>query len=842
MPAQTETLLVPKQPADRPEDQRAIHIPTFLQRILPYYGQPAWLQAQQWRNFVRNQGVAINCRDTLINNTLNLEWDIVARDPNGAGPKTKRAIDYYKELFTHIEGDFDTYLELMLQDMLDLPFGACAEVGRWDDEPDQPVIWVEHIDAATLFPTGNPEYPVAQRVPDVPGTQVVFPFHTINRMYMTPRPEIRLEGWGMAPPQKLYIAIDMLYKGDQYYWKMLIDTPEAGVLDLLNMSKDRATEWLSSFRDLFSGIDGFKIPVLYEHDKAAQWIPLNRPPNEMIYDKAYLQYASLVAGAYGLQLSDIGLSEVSGEKTLAGVIRGERQSKRSGRALVRSKTENHFNKLLPEELRFIWKDQDTEDVTARGRAMLQITQGLKAALDSGLIDEVEGRTELVASGTFESYLDPNKTIEKPPPPPMGGLFGQQPPGGGMASGTASAQQPQPPQGQQPVPPTQGGRGGQSAATTPTGSPIQRAEGVEPEENVALDTPDQIIARMERIIKPGLLSLGDRAESIRLRRLIRAATRELYPDFAVIARSLTDEQIQEIWLPEIQAATFDEPNALESPLVRRGIEEAKDALERALVRDRWWELADAIDKALILDLFTSAYEVGLQDMALQIIRSLYLEGLIDTPGLPIGIAFDLTYQPTIDLLDSMAADLVTNVDSGTKYFLKRMIVAGVRQGLASPKIAAAIREGTSAERILERDDFNQDVEQTIRDGLIEMSEYRSNSIVNTEINRAENMAHLDQIKRAGLRTKRWVHLGKRGVTKKGNAHPCPICKGNEDLGIVPVGHVYRTVFKSGGVDGNGGELIPPGHPSVCHCTVNFDEEELFEQVGTGEYQPWTGSED
>ena len=199
MTTKTETAKTPPVPAERPEDQRAIHIPTFLSRILPYYGQPAWLAAQHWRQFVRNQPVAIVCRDTLMNNMLNLEWDIVPSDVKETpSSELRKSIDYYGDLFTYLEGDFDIYLELMLQDMLDLPFGACAELGRWDDEPDMPVIWAEHIDAATLFPTGNPEYPVAQRAPDVPGVQVVFPDHAINRMYMTPRTEMRLEGWGMA--------------------------------------------------------------------------------------------------------------------------------------------------------------------------------------------------------------------------------------------------------------------------------------------------------------------------------------------------------------------------------------------------------------------------------------------------------------------------------------------------------------------------------------------------------------------------------------------------------------------------------------------------------------------
>lgn len=829
MTTKTETISTPPAPAERPEDQRAIHIPTFLSRIMPYYGQPAWLEAQHWRQFVRNQPVAINCRDTLINNMLNLDWDIVPKDPKVAdNPKVIDSLDYYKDLFENLEGDFDIYLELMLQDMLDLPFGACAEIGRWDDDPQMPVIWAEHVDAATLFPTGNDEYPVAQRAPDVPGVQVVFPDHAINRMYMTPRTEMRLEGWGMAPPQKIYIAIDMLFKGDQYYWKMLIDTPEAGVLDLINMPQTEALEWLDGFRDMFRGVDGFKIPVLYGHEQPAKWIPLNRPPTDLMYDKTYLKYAALVAGSYGLQLSDIGLEEAGGQGTLAGVIRGERQSKRTGRAMVRAKTLNHFNAILPDEIKFIWQDKDTEDTSARGKAMLALGQGLKVLMDGGLIDEDEGRAELMASSTFESYLDPEKVIEKPAPPPGLTPFGpgNAPPG---TPATAPTNQPV-----DQVPAAQGGR------ETEEVPQVARAADIDPKENPAIDeTPTPIIDRFEGIIKPSLTSIPRRAEDPRLRRLIKAATRDMFEDFEVVAKSLTDEQIKEFWLPEMHAATFDQPNAVESVVVRRGIEEAKAALERHLEDDRWWSLQPVLDKDAILRLFVETYEVGLETMALEIIRSLYEEGLAASPTFAPGISFDLVHQPTLDFLEASAADLVSNVDQGTKFFLKRMITSGVRQGLSSEKIAAAIRDGDGAVQILRRDDFMDNVIRTIREGLIEMTDYRAMSIVNTEISKAENQAHLDQIRHAGLKTKHWLHLGPRGITAAGNQHPCPVCTANEELGVVDIDYAYDTVFKSGGVDGEGRELRPPAHPTVCHCKIFFSEEELFSKIERGEYRPWTG---
>ncbi|KKL93595.1 hypothetical protein LCGC14_1873130, partial [marine sediment metagenome] len=717
--SQTKTLDVPKHPPDQPEDQRAIHIPTFLSRILPYYGQPQWLQAQHWRQFVKNQNVAIVARDTLIANMLNMEYDIVSRNPDDAGlTKIKNAVDYYKEVFENFDGDFDIHLDLILQDMLTLPFGGASEEGRWDDDPEGPIIWSEHIDAATLFPTGNPTHPVAQRVPDVPGVQVVFPEHAINRMYMTPRPDIRLKGWGMAPPQKIYLAIDMLFKGDIYYWKLLLDTPEAGLLDLMNMKETHAVPWIEAFREMFQGIDGFKLPVLYGHDKAAQWIPFNRPPLEMMYDTVYRRYAQLVCAGYGIRLSDIGLEE-EGTKALSGVVRGERQTKRTGRAVLKSKTTNYFQRKLPEELKFRWKEKDEEGAVAKGRGMVSVGQGIKIAIDSGLLSKEEGRAELVASGLLDIEVDP-KEMPEPPPVPAALPFGQQPPQLGANGG--------------PVPATQGGRG---TTAPPVTTMSEKSEGQDPKTNPPIKDQRSVIDRMNDIIRPSLEGIRHRAEDPRLRRLIKAATREMFGEFELIAKRLDDDQIKEIWLPEMQAATFDQASEIESPLIRRDIEAAKAVLETHLENDLWWSMASTLDKQAILELFVEAYEHGLEEAAIEIIRSLYEEGLRASPFIASEISFDLVNPGTLEILERAAAELVTRVDQGTKYFLKRMVVAGVRQGLSSPKIAAAIRDGAAAENILRREDYLDDVIGIIKNGLIDMTEYRANSIVNTEIARAEN---------------------------------------------------------------------------------------------------------
>src|SRR3990172_1690445 len=156
-------LATPTSPPAVAPDGRAIQLPTYLNRLMPWYGSPAYLQAVQWRTLVRHQPLAMVCRDTLIAGIKALDWDIVADDPLMAGDTgIKHAIDYYKELFSGLAGDFDTHTDLITQDFYDLPFGGCAEVIREDDREDGPVLAMDHIDAGTLWPTLDDEYPVMQ--------------------------------------------------------------------------------------------------------------------------------------------------------------------------------------------------------------------------------------------------------------------------------------------------------------------------------------------------------------------------------------------------------------------------------------------------------------------------------------------------------------------------------------------------------------------------------------------------------------------------------------------------------------------------------------------------------
>lgn len=867
--AKRNALSVPAAPPEVPPPGRAIQLPLYLQRIIPQYGAPAWLQAAHWRQFVRNQPLAVVCRDTLINGIKALEWDIVPVNPEDAtNPVISNAIRYYRELFEKLDGDFDNHIDLMAQDYLDLPFGGAAEVIHEDDDPDAPVLAVEHIDAASLWPTLDEEYPVAQMVPDVPAKAVAFPRYAIERMIFSPRPELRRKGWGMAPPEKIYLAVEMLYRGDMYYWKLLLDTPEAGILDLLDMEKDNALDWIASMRELFGGLDPMKVPVLYEHDKAAVWIPFGRPPADMLYDKASLHYAQILAGGYGMRISDIGLEEARGGGTLAGVIRAERQTRRSGHANLREALRNYFNDILPRVpypvIKFIWVERDDEAMVARGRALQAVGQGLSLLISGQMLEPEEGRQELVNLGILETKIDPHKIIGAPAAGGrpveqlllglLGPKYGIEPPANEPPAQPTGPKAPP----DNKVPPSQGGRGEQSKPLglrsrirnllrrEPTlGDLVEAADRAGAEVKVELkarakryDNPATrdaaaILKQLDEIIRPGLANIPDQAKSdneARVRRLLRIATKKIVPKMEAVVRSLDDDMLQGVWLPQMNAITFGETSELDAVVTRQDDDEIQHAIESALEGEVWWKMTDILDRQAILEAYSEAYAMGLEDMAMRVVRSLYERGLVTSPILP-GLSFALMDPAVLGFLERRAGDLVTNIDSGTVTFIKRVITAGVRQGIASPEIAQALRDGATAEEILGMEGFEGQVLRSILDGLVEMSEARSKSIVNYEIAWAENAGRLGQMERNGFKMKAWVHYGPRGVTEAGNLHPCSICEANEALGFVPMDFLYETVFEPA--------PFAPAHPGECHCGVAFDPGELDALVASGEYAPWVG---
>lgn len=388
----------------------------YFMRNIPLWNPPAWQEADAWRKFVEKQPIAAICRDTIANYLNSLDWAIVARDSEKQD-ELKPRIKYYTKLLErgnayYYDIDFASHIEWIIKDLFTLPFGTASEIGRLDDDPSGKVVWIRPIDGGTLAPTLNFDFPLVQVAPNTGLNPVYLPRQFVSRIFLSPRTEIRREGWGYAPPERIWRAIEMMYAGDNYYAQLLLNTPEAGILDLGDLDETSATEWVKSLRDLLYGVNPLKIPVLYGHEKPATWIPFGKPPSEIMYDSVTMRYAAILTAGYGLTLSDIGFPASSnGGDTLAGTIRMERVGNSSGKAIAKKKTEAYWNRILPDSLKFTWIDYDDERNVSRGRARLASAQASQLWIAGKIFKPSEIRRQNIADGLFSipvpEKIDPN---------------------------------------------------------------------------------------------------------------------------------------------------------------------------------------------------------------------------------------------------------------------------------------------------------------------------------------------------------------------------------------------------------------------------------------------------
>ncbi len=675
-----------------PTGMRQARVAPFLTRLLPQWSLPNWSNANAWRAVIRSQPIAIACRDTLISYLLGTPWEVRSKDAN-AKQKNQKEIDYYTELFSYLDGnDFESHLDMACQDLLDTPFGAACELGREGDLPDGRTLWAQHIDAATLYPTNDYDFPVGQYVPDfgvTPMSPILFPRHAIDRMYFTPRPEISKAGWGMAPPEKIFMAIELLFRGDRYYANLLLDTPEAGVLDLLDMSKDSAFEWLESFKELFTGQDPFKVPVLYEHTEAAKWIPFGRPPTELIYDAVTFKYAEIVTAGYGLRVSDLGLAKDAG-KSLAGVIHSERQTRRTGFAVIKSKTTAYFNRMLPSTLTFNWVDQDDEAMIAKGRARLANAQAYKTLMDGKLMGPTELRAQIAADGLYTVQIDPDdmSDVEEAAArnianaqAAVGGLGGSRPPNFTRTK----------------VAPSAGGRGEtkmeqQSAAA---------------QARSAFDL------------------VGARATSPRLRRVIKLMTKALYPSVIKQLKSTPPDELLG-WAEAMASLSFDDSRYSElTPATRSAIQGRRSALQKTLEEDKWWALGSYLSAADLANGMIAEFESGVSDAASLLTRSAYENGVISDLIETSVVLKDETIRNTIVAL---AGSWLSDTDAKTRDLLTRVAMSAICYSLAAPTVAKAITGGMKLEDLLGDDGYIDLAARTLLEGLGELLQIRKSDTV------------------------------------------------------------------------------------------------------------------
>ena len=794
--------MVKSQPANldisREPGERAQDLPSFLVRILPRWGQPGWLQGNMWRTVSRSQMIAVLCRDTLAYDLLSLDWKIVETESSDPKEYADEIKEYTRLLNTGFDGiDYAGLIEWFAQDLLELPFGFAAEVGREGDKPNGKVLWIHPLDGATLFPTLNYDWPIGQSVPGYGVDPVYFPKHGIVRAYMTPRTEIQREGWGIAPPEKIYLALELLSRGDVYYANLLLDTPTAGILDLGDMEQSVAKDWLKSWQTLMTGVDAFKIPVLYEHTKDAKFISFGKPPTDLMFDTITMKYAGIVASGYGLTLEDIGLSQSSsnGGNTLAGTIRSERRSKKAGKAVVKRKFKSVIDQLLPPYLEFKFIDYDDEATVSTGRARLASAQAFQILLDKGVIIPDEARQQSIVDGLFTINMADNiKGGDKVQP----------------ASGASLDKTPARDQLGRPVTPSLGGHGEITATT-------------------------QSMAQTEiyNVLNTVFQDTIQAATNVRIRRLIRGAVKasagevksvlnELYYSGSDTEDSRWDDV--DAWNLFYDHVLFNLVDKSEVPmLVLDALSDKEKVMTDLLNADPWWKTFSNDQKAALTAALIAAFQVGMRDTAQQMVAYLYETGGVNY-STPEVTAFDLRDPKVRSKVEKFAQDIIDRTNSGTEYYLRRITLSEVNRALSEKPVADGLNNGTlTIEQLFDDNMWMERLAVAIQSALIAILAERMKIIPMNEDLTAQRMATVEMFKRAGL-TKKWWRTT--------SIDPCvQYCIPNQKLGFVPLSHVYPASFPEG--------VLQPQAHNHCACFLQFDQDELTDVLKSGKFKVWNG---
>lgn len=615
----------------REKNQRSLSIEPYIDRILPAWGQPDWLDGDVWRRIVARQPIAVICRDTLISNIVSMDWKIEAVDST-LRDELKEEITYYTKLIMYTgEYDYTEMVEWVCKDLLDMPFGGIVELGRYS-EPDGRIAWIKPLDGSTCFPTRNKEFPVGQALKEAPTSNVIFPDYAVSRIYMSPRTDIKREGWGMPPPEKIYLSLELLNRGDYYYANLLLDTPAAGILDLGDMEKEAAEEWIKSWRDLLTGIDPFKIPVLYQHTKSAEFIQFSRSPTEIMFDKATMKYAAILAAGYGMSLSDIGFSSSSsGGETLAGTIRQERRTKRTGFSLVKRKLKSFWDKALPEGLEFRFIDLDDETSVAQSRARLADATASAQYIDKRIFSPGELRRQAIANGLFTISLPEDVPEESEFPQPKLPSVG----GGGSPE--------RPSMLGRPVAPSSGGHG------------EVRQSLIEKELDKIVNIED---IRLKRLIRPAILPISVELSSLDGNSVLESDNLQTWNEWQdeVLWGNLVED------IPELTVAT----NRM-----------ALDEIDKVMSGDEWWIVSDFKD--IIGDLAVSFSEIKLSKLKSLAEEQYELGNISKLPTYVLDTDnhfVDRLARAIIDVYDTIPGKIKKAVISGTRKYLSMQMLSGM----------------------------------------------------------------------------------------------------------------------------------------------------------------------
>lgn len=751
----------------------------------------------RWR-LIAGEPVNRLARKMIQREVSSLNFQILPRDLENEDHQ--EASRYYSAMF----GDFRNLATRTLKSICEIPQGGAWEVGWMDaifDEGRRGTLsFVKFVDAGTLWPTTDPGHPIVQIDPKQSTRRVWFRDDEIKRILAYPRDEFDRTWWQESPTESSFLAIEALSKIYVYYLKQLQDTPMAGILDLMDFSQEHATKWAENFREMLTGIDPIKIPILYEHEQPAQFLELGRNPSEMDIPIQFQRFAEMVLGNYGLSLSDLRMFDVGSTKAGAAVSR--KISTQSGVGFFAELIKDAVQSLLPPYLIFTYDDVDIEQKRTKSQIRAADIRSIQS-LDWMPV-RLKAR-QLLKWQAIDIEFDPDEIEEeaKEVLGPAGGM--------GQAPGALKPGQLETGEGR-----TRDVLEDDAKTTAADGSRVF-AKGLVQQ---AKDLVDSAVSRFKANFSESKYGRKKEVAATRLEKLMekefrtlgRKVTRSfvgnmmtsIYTQFPDVLTNISTEPMEAkaaVWdmrIAEFSNTHFDHyVEKLDELQIR-----IEALIDQLLTEADEFELSDEEFLDRLLEIYALTYEDGLLGAAELIQMELFKKG--DAPRPTVTQSFRLIDPVTLSFLERRATETVVNIDNGTRYFLRRMLVEGVMQGMSVDVLTDKIQSEL----------FGLPAEEA---GKLNQSRIRS--IVTTEINRADSLGRLGQMQAVGLKLKRWI-------TRKIDV--CIVCVANERYGSVPLDFEFEDVF--------GPTLTPPGHPVTCHCSLGADAEEL-DKLGTVEY--WDG---
>lgn len=761
--------------------------------IDPLTYQPVLTDTARWR-LVAAEPINRLARRLIQRDVSSLNWKITPRDK-----QYQDAADYYTQIYK--EADFRSLSSRTIKSVCELPQGGAWEINRirpgWFGEGEfGSLAFVEFIDGGTLHPTLNTDFPIVQIDPYHQLRRQSFAADEVVRLLASPYDEFDRMWWQESATMASFLAIEALSRIYIYYLKQLHDTPVAGILDLMDFKQEDAKKWAVSFREMLEGIDPIKIPLLYQHDQPAHWLPMGRNPAELSIHDQFKLYAEVVLSNYGLSLSDLRLFDEGQSKAGASV---NRKISIAGIAFYAELIKDAVQSTLPPFLTFEYEEIDLEDLRTRSQIRAADARTIQTLVD--LPPEVKLKQAQkwgVIDVEFDEAAAANQAMAMK-------LLGAAPKG----------------------------------LPTPRPGQLQAGEGrtvdnllIDAKQNAATGT--KIFAKggiIEKAVHAALSFFRPDGKGSNYGKKLQLAeadlTNLLQRQFASAGVDLTEEYVQRMvdavytQFPAIVEQLPTEPMQAKALIEKQGSEEtgadqeAENELERinAMLEevigaaDNPYLFSNQADFDQFIDdvfgLLKMAYEEGMLAASEMVQQSLFDRGITDSPY--VLLDFVVVDPVVIQMLQNQAAEMVHNIDNGTMYYLRKMIVDGALRGDSAYQIMQDIQNNLFGIPPDEAGKLNQD---------------RIRSIVNTELNAADSNGRLEEMRSIGLTLKRWV-------TRLVDV--CKLCLRNEAHGSVPLDFEYEDVW--------GTTTHPPGHPTTCHCTLAADKAEM-EKIGTT-VDYWTG---